>query len=227
MIRPALAVVVVLCALPTAAMAGPPASAGTETIPEPAAEPVPDEPAILSKKEAYVRAKAASEPSPKAREALERRLAKRIGKPPERVVTVFNGWTHEVMVLPAAGPVKIDEDEANRFLRCRFTNKEAEMAGALLPTALQAARHFKSDRIVVVSGFRSPKYNLMLRKKGRQVSRNSQHTHGKALDFRLDGVSATRLRDWAKSLGLGGVGYYGKSAFVHVDTAAVRYWVGE
>ncbi|HUH02260.1 MAG TPA: DUF882 domain-containing protein [Kofleriaceae bacterium] len=226
MIRPALAVVI-LCALPTAAAAGPPASANADAIPAPTADPVPAEPEVLSKKEAYVRAKAASEPSAKARAALERTLAKRIGKPPERVITVFNGWTHEVMVLPAAGPAKIDQDQANHFLHCRFTNKKADMAGALLPTALQAARHFKSDRIVVVSAFRSPKYNLMLRKKGREVSRNSQHTHGKALDFRLDGVSATKLRDWARNLGLGGVGYYGKSAFVHVDTAAVRYWVGE
>jgi uncharacterized protein YcbK (DUF882 family) len=140
---------------------------------------------------------------------------------------VFNGWTHEVMVLPATGAVKLDTDEVNDFLRCRFTNKRADMAHELLPTALAAARHFKSDRIVVVSAFRSPKYNLMLQKKGRQVSRKSQHTHGKALDFRLDGVATTRLRDWARGLRLGGVGYYGKSSFIHVDTAAVRYWTGE
>lgn len=224
MIRPAL-VASILCTLPAAAIAAPPASPNTaETT---AAEAPAVEPESLSKKEAYVRAKAETGATDKAKLALERTLARRIGKPPERVITVFNGWTHEVLVLPATGAVKLDSDEVNSFLRCRFTNKEADMADALLPTAVRAARHFKSDRIVVVSGFRSPKYNLMLRKKGREVSRKSQHTHGKALDFRLDGVAATSLRDWARSLGLGGVGFYGKSAFVHVDTAAVRYWTGD
>lgn len=197
-----------------------PASSGARTVAAPE---------LLSKKEQWVRAKAesATEETRKAETRADRALARRIGKAPERVITVFNGWTHEVLVLPASGRSELEPDEVNRFLRCRFTNKEAAMAHELLPTALAAARHFNSDRIVVVSAFRSPKYNLMLRKKGRQVSRKSQHTHGKALDFRLDGVSAARLRDWAKSLRLGGVGYYASSGFVHVDTAAVRYWTGD
>jgi hypothetical protein len=66
--------------------------------------------------------------------------------------------------------------------------------------------------------------NLLLRKKGRRVARDSQHTHGHAVDFRLPGVSTERLRDWARRRRLGGVGYYQNDGFVHVDVGPVRYW---
>jgi uncharacterized protein YcbK (DUF882 family) len=78
-----------------------------------------------------------------------------------------------------------------------------------------------------VSGFRHPKYNLMLRKKGHQVARDSQHTHGNAIDFWLPGISIPALHEWAKSKHMGGVGLYLGSGFVHMDTGPVRYWNGE
>src|SRR5687768_18307985 len=53
----------------------------------------------------------------------------------------------------------------------------------LFRSVVMAAQQFKSDFVAVVSGFRHPKYNLMLRKKGRQVARDSQHTHGNAVDL--------------------------------------------
>lgn len=204
------------------------AAAADDTAPDdtaaPAAEPAPP----LSKKEAEVRADAAREPaSEAARARWSKKLARRIGKPPEKVINVFNGWTHENLVVPAKGKNgDLTQDQIDHFLRCRFTNKRTEMDPRLLPTAIRAARHFKSDRVVVVSAYRSPKYNLMLIKKGREVSRRSQHPRGKALDFRVDGVAATTLRDWAKRLGMGGVGFYQHSGFVHIDTAHVRYWNG-
>jgi len=98
---------------------------------------------------------------------------------------------------------------------------------AALPRTLRAAaRHFGRDRIDIVSGFRAPKYNLMLRKKGHQVARDSQHTHGNAVDFRIPGINVHALESWARSLRLGGVGLYEASGFVHVDTGRVRYWNG-
>jgi uncharacterized protein YcbK (DUF882 family) len=100
------------------------------------------------------------------------------------------------------------------------------MDAALARTLRDAARHFDRSRIDIVSGFRAPKYNLMLRKKGHEVARDSQHTHGNAVDFRIPGVGVKALEAWAKSLGLGGVGLYEGSGFVHVDTGRVRYWNG-
>ena len=55
------------------------------------------------------------------------------------------------------------------------------------------ARKFDAERVNVVSGFRSPKYNLVLQKKGRNVARRSQHMEGHAVDFRIPGVSIRTL----------------------------------
>jgi uncharacterized protein YcbK (DUF882 family) len=67
----------------------------------------------------------------------------------------------------------------------------------------------------------------MLRKKGHQVARDSQHTHGNALDFTIPGVSVEKLHAWAKEQKLGGVGIYLNSKFVHMDTGPVRFWEGD
>ena len=66
----------------------------------------------------------------------------------------------------------------------------------------------------------------MLRKKGREVARQSQHTEGNAVDFRVRGVPTQRLLNYVRSLRIGGVGYYPHSQFVHSDTGRVRFWRG-
>jgi uncharacterized protein YcbK (DUF882 family) len=76
----------------------------------------------------------------------------------------------------------------------------------------------------VISGYRSPKTNAKLRAAGHGVATKSLHMQGKAIDIRLPGCDLKTLRDAAKSLKCGGVGYYAKSNFVHVDTGRVRYW---
>jgi uncharacterized protein YcbK (DUF882 family) len=76
----------------------------------------------------------------------------------------------------------------------------------------------------VISAYRSPETNAMLSSRSSGVAKNSQHLLGTALDVRLRGVDLKVLRDNARSLKLGGVGYYARSNFVHVDTGRVRYW---
>jgi uncharacterized protein YcbK (DUF882 family) len=78
----------------------------------------------------------------------------------------------------------------------------------------------------IISGYRSSATNEKLRANGGGQAKNSQHIQGKAIDVRLHGVTTARLRDLALGLKRGGVGYYPKSDFVHVDTARVRYWEG-
>jgi uncharacterized protein YcbK (DUF882 family) len=76
----------------------------------------------------------------------------------------------------------------------------------------------------VVSGYRSPRTNALLRaSRGGQASR-SLHMTGQAIDIRLADVSSTVVRDAALELGRGGVGYYRDQDFVHVDTGRVRRW---
>ncbi len=76
----------------------------------------------------------------------------------------------------------------------------------------------------VISGYRSPKTNARLRKATSGVAKKSLHMQGRAIDINLPGVELNRLRLAARSLRRGGVGYYPKSGFVHVDTGRVRYW---
>jgi len=76
----------------------------------------------------------------------------------------------------------------------------------------------------VISGYRSPTTNAMLRSKTKGVAKTSYHTRGKAIDIRLPGYGTHRLRDMSVKLRLGGVGYYPKSDFVHLDTGQFRTW---
>ena len=76
----------------------------------------------------------------------------------------------------------------------------------------------------VISAYRSPETNELLRSKSSGVAKKSQHLLGNAIDVRLRGLELEALRDTAKNLKLGGVGYYAGSDFVHVDTGRVRYW---
>jgi len=76
----------------------------------------------------------------------------------------------------------------------------------------------------LISGYRSPKTNAMLAKRGHGVAKRSLHVAGMAVDVRLPGRDLAELRRVGRRLRLGGVGYYPKSGFVHLDVGRVRYW---
>ena len=76
----------------------------------------------------------------------------------------------------------------------------------------------------VISGYRSPRTNAMLRRRSAGVAAHSLHMRGQAVDVRLPGVPTKRLQELALTLQRGGVGYYPKSDFVHLDTGRVRFW---
>ena len=78
----------------------------------------------------------------------------------------------------------------------------------------------------IISGYRSPKTNAMLRRGSNGVAEHSQHVQGKAIDVRIENVDLRNLRAAALDLGAGGVGYYPPSNFVHIDTGRVRQWSG-
>lgn len=76
----------------------------------------------------------------------------------------------------------------------------------------------------IISGYRSPKTNAMLRRNTHGVAQNSYHMKGQAIDLRLPGCATHELRNIACNMKAGGVGYYPSSDFVHVDTGDVRTW---
>ena len=170
---------------------------------------------------------AAAEPAKKDRELAAKsrnhRAVAAAGTKPVALINLFNEHTHEWLAVdPAAPPADNDH-----FLRDHYTNKWTKMDPALVPTVVKAAQSFHSDVVDIVSGFRHPKFNLALRKKGHQVARDSQHTHGNAIDFFLPHVTTQQLQAWAKAQKLGGVGLYLQSGFVHMDTGPIRFWSGD
>lgn len=130
---------------------------------------------------------------------------------------------HTLEVMPLLGQT---EAMLRRFFRCRFTDEPADHPAELIAGVVAAAEHFGARQIHIISGFRHPKFNLMLTKKGREAARDSQHTRSQAIDFTLPGVDAARLYKYALKKWKGGVGYYPVSQFVHLDTGKRRTWKG-
>lgn len=147
------------------------------------------------------------------------------GTKPAKLVNLNNTWTDEWLAIDPAAPPSATT--RNRFLRDHYTNSPTEMEPRLVEILLSAAKQFKAETVMVVSAFRHPKYNLLLRKKGRQVARDSNHTKGVAVDFYIPRVPTKKLHAWAKDQKIGGVGMYTGSGFIHMDTGPIRYWTGE
>ncbi|MDP5290691.1 DUF882 domain-containing protein [Oceanimonas sp. CHS3-5] len=82
----------------------------------------------------------------------------------------------------------------------------------------------KQGEIQIISGYRSPKTNAMLRRTSSGVAKKSYHMKGQAIDLRMPGVELAHLRNAARKMAVGGVGYYPSSNFVHLDTGPVRSW---
>ena len=80
------------------------------------------------------------------------------------------------------------------------------------------------SEVHIISGYRSPATNKKLRQASKGVASKSMHMQGKALDFRLPGTDTAILRDKARAMKRGGVGYYRKLDFVQIDTGRVRFW---
>ncbi|MCP5419544.1 MAG: DUF882 domain-containing protein [Gammaproteobacteria bacterium] len=89
--------------------------------------------------------------------------------------------------------------------------------------AIQLAMDYKGP-FHIICGYRSPSTNAMLRKRSSQVAKNSYHMRAMAADIRMPGRSTADLRRAALSLQAGGVGYYPRSNFIHVDTGPLRTW---
>ncbi len=114
----------------------------------------------------------------------------------------------------------------NRFLRDHYSGEVGQIDPQVLDLLHALHRDLDSDQpIQIISGYRCPSTNSRLRRgRGGGVATRSLHMQGKAIDIRLSGVPLADLRDAARSLRAGGVGYYPREQFVHVDTGRVRDW---
>lgn len=113
----------------------------------------------------------------------------------------------------------------NWILRCHYTNRATEMDIRTIEYLGAIDKELGgNNEIHIISGFRSPEYNTLLRREGRRVARHSLHLLGKAIDISIPGVNLDKVRRTALSLRYGGVGYYPGAGFVHIDSGSVRTW---
>lgn len=115
--------------------------------------------------------------------------------------------------------------EINHLLRDFRTGEVWEIDVDLLDTLAELrAMTRQTAEFQIISGYRSPATNEMLRGATSGVARRSLHMQGRAIDVRLSGYDTAGLRKAALALRRGGVGYYARSDFIHVDTGRVRSW---
>ena len=147
---------------------------------------------------------------------------------PERTLSFYNTHTGETLktVFWADGEFVPDAlTDINKLLRDHRTNDIAIIDPELL-NLLERVTTLVSpgDTLHVISGYRSPLTNQTLAEQSGGVAKHSLHLDGKAIDIRIPGRNLSWLRDSALSLKGGGVGFYPKSQFVHLDTGRVRSW---
>ncbi|WP_431311009.1 DUF882 domain-containing protein [Methylobacterium nigriterrae] len=147
-----------------------------------------------------------------------------------RSLTIFHTHTKESATVTFRRDGRYDRsalEQLNRLLRDWRTDEPTKMDPRLFDTVWEAYRQLgSSEAIHIVSAYRSPGTNAMLRRRSRAVAEFSQHMLGKAMDFYLPDVSIDQIRAVGMRLQRGGVGWYPHSGspFVHLDVGSVRSW---
>ena len=140
---------------------------------------------------------------------------------------VHNGESYDILFGRGSNPLPEGIAELKHALR-DWRNGAVhpiDFELAILATRLRDRLDVDPRRpIDVISGYRSPATNMMLRANSDGVAQHSQHLVGKAMDVAIPGVELMRIRDAALALRGGGVGYYPSSGFVHIDTGPIRRW---
>jgi uncharacterized protein YcbK (DUF882 family) len=147
-----------------------------------------------------------------------------------RTLTIHHTHTKETAQITFRRNGRYDPqalEQLNWLLRDWRLDEPTRMDPRLFDIVWEVYREVgSSEPIHVVSAYRSPKTNNMLRRRSRGVAKHSQHTLGKAMDFYLPDVGMDRVRAIAMRLQHGGVGYYptAYNPFVHLDAGSVRSW---
>lgn len=152
---------------------------------------------------------------------------------PERRLAFRNIHTNETFDARFFGANGWDVQglaELNHGLRDWRNNESTQMDPKLMLLLSQIRDKLSLSprtKLEMISGYRSPQTNSALRQRGGEhtgVASKSQHVLGKATDIHIPGVPLDRLHLAAMSMQAGGVGYYPRDGFVHVDTGRVRTW---
>lgn len=152
--------------------------------------------------------------------------------PPARAgeLELLNTHTGESLVVPHDADFLVARTalpQLQRLLRDHRNGEEHAIDAGLYAQLLRLAADARVDpRFEIISGYRSPATNEALHERSNGVAVHSLHIEGRAMDARLKGVDCLALAELARARQAGGVGYYRRSAFVHIDTGGVRTWNG-
>ncbi len=145
-----------------------------------------------------------------------RRIRMHSGRTGEKLDTIY--WIEGEYIPEALS-------EINSFMRDWRTNAVIKFDNRTVDILAASHRLLDADTpYLLLSGYRSPETNSMLRSKSRAVARNSLHMKGQAADIRVEGRSVSQISKAAVSCSAGGVGKYSGSNFVHMDCGPVRVW---
>jgi uncharacterized protein YcbK (DUF882 family) len=143
-----------------------------------------------------------------------------------RRLHLVNAHTGEIFDGPYRddlGPLKMAMEELSHFLRDHRSGRRIPIDVGVVDFLAQTMDAVGAARATVLSAYRTPETNAMLARTSFGVADNSQHLYGRALDIRL----GSRLEDAmqaARAMQRGGVGWYPRSGFIHLDTGPVRNW---
>ncbi|MHA6343895.1 YcbK family protein [Roseivivax sp. CAU 1761] len=145
-----------------------------------------------------------------------RRLKMYSGRTGERLDMIY--WVEGTYIPEAV-------EEITYFMR-DWRNDKVKHIDLRTVDLMTAARNLLdcSEPYMLISGYRSPETNAMLRSRSSGVAKNSRHLKGEAADLRLSSRSVNQMAKAAAACNAGGVGRYSSSNFVHMDCGPVRSW---
>ncbi|WP_455427610.1 DUF882 domain-containing protein [Dryocola sp. LX212] len=151
-----------------------------------------------------------------------------LSTPRPRILTLNNLHTGESLkaeFFDGRGYIQDELARLNHFFRDYRANKIKSIDPKLFDQLYRLQGLLGTNKPVqLVSGYRSLDTNNELRAHSRGVAKKSYHTKGQAMDFHIEGISLSNVRKAALSMRAGGVGYYPRSNFVHIDTGPLRHW---
>jgi uncharacterized protein YcbK (DUF882 family) len=150
---------------------------------------------------------------------------------PERSLSLYNPNTRESLHTTYWSNGRYQQkalSEINHIMRDRRTGEIKPIHTDLLDLLYAIGTELKTQEpFHIISGYRSSRTNALLRKYSKNVAKNSLHIQGKAADIRLPGCRLSSLRREVVNLKGGGVGYYPRHKFIHIDIGPIRYWSGQ
>jgi uncharacterized protein YcbK (DUF882 family) len=146
----------------------------------------------------------------------------------ERTLSFHNVHTDEELTISCCPEKDYDRETRLRFsslLRDHHADEVREMDPGLIDIFFALSAFTGTNgTFKILSGYRSPETNSWLRRFSHGVAEHSMHIEGKAVDIRMDELSIREIRQAGLALAMGGVGYYPRSNFVHLDTGRIRNW---